>query len=98
MKERNSIMTEVRRIWSTALSRRCLLQRAACAAGATAILGTGVSEAVAGKMSQSSVSYQGSPKGSQSCANCRLFQAPNACRSVDGSISPQGWCRICIKA
>ncbi len=96
--KRDSVMTEARRIWSTDLSRRGLLQRAACAAGAAAILGVGVNAAMAGKMPQASVGYQGSPKGSQNCANCRLFQAPNACRSVDGSISPQGWCRIWVKA
>ncbi len=91
-------MTQARRGLSLKLSRRCLLRRAACAAGATAILGVGVNAAMAGKMSQASVGYQPSPKGSQSCSNCRLFQAPNACRSVDGSVSPQGWCRIWLKA
>jgi hypothetical protein len=95
---KEGVMTQTPRISSLELSRRCLLQRAACAAGAAAILGVGVNAAMAGKMSQASVGYQGSPKGSQSCANCRLFQAPNACRSVDGSISPQGWCRIWVKA
>jgi hypothetical protein len=95
---RKSVMTQGRTSFSLELSRRCLLQRAACAAGAAAILGVGVNAALAGKMSQASVGYQGSPKGSQSCANCRLFQAPNACRSVDGTISPQGWCRIWLKA
>ena len=90
-------MTEAPRIWSTEVSRRCLLQRAACAAGAATILGTGINAAMAGKMPQSAVSYRDSPKGNQSCANCRLFQAPNACRSVDGVISPNGWCSIWVK-
>ncbi len=91
-------MTEAPRIWSTELSRRCLLRRAACAAGAVAILGAGIDAAMAGKMPQSAVGYRGSPKGNQNCANCRLFQAPNACRSVDGAISPNGWCSIWVKA
>ncbi len=91
-------MTEASRIWSTEVSRRCLLRRAACAAGAVTILGTGINAAMAGKMPQSAVSYRASPKGNQSCANCRLFQAPSACRSVDGAISPSGWCSIYVKA
>jgi hypothetical protein len=91
-------VTEPPRIWSTEVSRRCLLRRAACAAGAVTILGTGINAAMAGKMPQAAVSYRGSPKGNQSCANCRLFQAPNACRSVDGVVSPNGWCSIYVKA
>jgi High potential iron-sulfur protein len=91
-------MTEASRIRSTDVSRRCLLQRAACAAGAVTILGTGINVAMAGKMPQSAVGYQGSPKGDQSCANCRLFVRPNTCRSVEGAVSPSGWCRIWVKA
>ncbi|MFI5011005.1 MAG: high-potential iron-sulfur protein [Hyphomicrobiales bacterium] len=44
------------------------------------------------------VGYQSSPKGGQSCANCRLFEAPNACRSVDGIINGKAWCKIYVKA
>ncbi len=79
------------------LSRRCVLQRAASVTGAAVILGLGVNTAMAGKMPQSAVGYQGSPKGAQSCSNCRLFQAPSACQSVEGTISPNGWCRIYVK-
>jgi hypothetical protein len=78
------------------LSRRCLLRGAACAAGAATIIGVTAEQAVAGKMSQSSVSYRASPKGNQRCDNCALFQGPSACKSVDGSISPQGWCSIWV--
>jgi High potential iron-sulfur protein len=91
-------MTEAPTILSTEVSRRCLLRRVACAAGAAAVLGAGIESAMAGKMPQSAVSYRGSPKGNQSCANCRLFQAPNACRSVEGAVSPSGWCSIYVKA
>jgi hypothetical protein len=91
-------MTEASRIWSTEVSRRCLLRRAACAAGAVTVLGAGIDAAMAGKMPLSAVGYQGSPKGSQNCANCRLFQAPSTCRSVDGPVSANGWCRIWVKA
>ena len=90
-------MTEAR-IWTTDVSRRCLLRRAACSAGAVTILGTGINAAMAGKMPPSAVGYQGSPKGDQSCGNCRLFVRPNTCRSVEGAVSPSGWCRIWVKA
>jgi hypothetical protein len=91
-------MTEASRIWSSEVSRRCLLRRAACAAGAVTLLGTGVNAAMAGKMPQAAVGYQPTPNGSNSCANCRIFVAPNACRSVEGPVSGRGWCRIWIKA
>jgi hypothetical protein len=45
-------------------------------------------------MTQQQVSYQDTPKGTQQCINCKLFAPPNACRSVEGNISPQGWCTI----
>jgi High potential iron-sulfur protein len=91
-------MTKVRSIWAIDLSRRCLLQRTVCAAGAAAILGAGVNAAMAGKMPKAAVAYQGSPKDGKSCANCRLFQAPSSCKSVDGAVSANGWCRIWFKA
>jgi hypothetical protein len=91
-------MGKVQKAFSVELSRRCLLQRAACTGGAVLILASGVKPAMAGKIPQSAVSYQGSPKGAQSCANCRLFEAPSACKSVDGSVSPNGWCKIYVKA
>lgn len=79
-------------------TRRTLLQAGAGAVGALSLLGLSGHSAQAAKVSQAAVAYQGSPKGSQSCANCRLFVAPNACKQVDGVISPNGWCRIWSKA
>lgn len=86
-------MTEAARVSSMQLSRRCLMYGAACAAGATAVLGA-AEIALAAKMSQKAVGYQETPKGEQSCGNCVLFEAPNACKNVDGTISPTGWCNI----
>ena len=91
-------MTQTPRIWSTGLSRRCLLRSAAGAAGVVTILGTGIDAAMAGKLPQASVKYQGSPKGDHNCANCKVFQPPDACKTVDGTISPDGWCSIWAKA
>ncbi|SFK86216.1 High potential iron-sulfur protein [Methylocapsa palsarum] len=77
-------------------SRRAFLHVAGVAVSALSIIGmTSRAEA---KASQQSVGYQGSPKGNQNCANCRIFVAPNSCKQVDGVVSPNGWCRIWSKA
>lgn len=57
-------------------------------------LGLGVGAAQAAKASTGSVGYRPSPNGDQNCANCKLFVSPNACKSVSGEISANGWCRI----
>jgi High potential iron-sulfur protein len=76
---------------SFAATRRGLLQGAFAG---VPFLGLGVSAAHAGKASAGSVGYRPSPKGDQNCANCKLFVSPNACKSVSGEISANGWCRI----
>jgi hypothetical protein len=45
------------------------------------------------KMSQESVKYQGAPMGEKRCDSCTNFQAPKACKIVQGDISPSGWCQ-----
>jgi hypothetical protein len=81
------------------LSRRVFLQRVATyGAGAAIIQGIGSNLATAQtKVPQSSVSYQGKPNGTQRCDGCNNFQPPNACKTVDGEISPQGWCSVFTK-
>jgi hypothetical protein len=54
--------------------------------------------AQAAKIAQTVVKYQATPKGEQKCSNCKLFTAPNACQTVDGTVSPDGWCMIYQKA
>jgi len=83
--------------WSAELSRRSVLQAVASAAAAAPIMLAATSPALASKMSKSSVGYQGSPKGSQKCSNCALFIAPSSCKSVEGPVSPNGWCKIWVK-
>ena len=78
------------------LSRRSLLQGAVCRIGAATVLAMTTTGARAGKMPQAAVGYKGSPNGNQKCDNCRLWQPPGACKSVDGSISPSGWCKIYV--
>jgi hypothetical protein len=82
-------------IGSTEMTRRALLASAAVV-GSAPLLALGVSPAWA-KMSQAAVAYQDSPKGDRTCAGCGLFQAPSSCKSVDGKIAPNGWCKIWVK-
>jgi hypothetical protein len=78
------------------VSRRLLLQRAVTvAAGAVTLVGVTANRAAGqAKSSQEAVAYQDKPQGSQRCDNCNQFQPPSACKTVDGQISPQGWCKI----
>ena len=82
-------------IGSREMTRRAVLAGAAVA-GAAPLLALGASPAWA-KMSQAAVAYQDSPKGDRNCAGCGLFQGPSACKTVDGTISPNGWCKIWVK-
>lgn len=79
---------------SACVSRRTVLFAAAGAAPLLAMSATG---ARAAKLAQSAVRYQDSPKDGKQCDGCNLFVAPNACKSVDGTISPKGWCALWVK-
>jgi hypothetical protein len=76
------------------LSRRTILIGAA---GALPVLALGATGARAAKMAQSAVRYQSTPKDGKECSGCNLFVAPNACKTVDGTISPSGWCALWVK-
>jgi hypothetical protein len=62
--------------------------------GVLSFFGLGAGAALAAKASKASVGYRDTPKGDQNCANCILFISPNACKSVSGDVSANGWCRI----
>lgn len=78
------------------LSRRWLLRNAAIAAGGVT-LGTTVIDHAEAKASQKAVAYQDTPKGDQRCDNCVQFVPPDACKVVEGKISPTGWCKVYVK-
>jgi hypothetical protein len=79
---------------SARLSRRSLLRSAA---GATGVLAATLNPALAQpKISKVAVNYQDHPDGDKRCDKCIQFQPPDACKIVDGSISPQGSCRIFV--
>lgn len=74
------------------VSRRDFLFVAAAGGGGIIASGLAVTPANAAKMSPRAMSYRLTPNGNQSCANCANFQPPAACKVVDGTISPSGWC------
>jgi hypothetical protein len=79
----------------SALSRRSVL---ISAVGSTSLLAGTTRWAEAGtKVPQSAVHYQQTAKDGQDCDDCAHFMAPQACKLVDGTISPTGWCRLWVK-
>ena len=76
------------------VSRRVVLTGTALGLGA-AVAAVAVSQAAAQqKISQADAKYQTTPKGDQRCDGCVNFQLPNACKFVEGEISPSGWCQL----
>jgi secreted PhoX family phosphatase len=88
--------TTTDRVIAGRLSRRRFLSLA----GTGIIVGTlaQVRRAEA-KTSQRAARYQDTPKGDKSCSGCKLFLADeNACRVVEGVISPNGYCRFWVRS
>jgi High potential iron-sulfur protein len=77
-------------------SRRQILQTTGVALGSLVGLLATIPMAVA-KMAQKAAGYQTAAKNGQSCATCALFKAPSSCTLVDGTITPDGWCRFYSK-
>ena len=79
-------------------SRRTLLHGALLATGGAILAAAAVTiggEADAGtKMSQKSAGYKDTPMGKSRCDNCGLWRGPASCKTVDGVISPAGWCNL----
>ena len=75
------------------LCRRAFLQYAIDVAGGVAISCARLTAATP-KISKKAVAYQDHPDGDKECAKCAQFQPPDACKMVEGPISPQGSCRI----
>jgi hypothetical protein len=71
------------------------LQYALVAAGSVTIGNATLNPAAAApKISKKAVAYQDHPEGDKRCEKCAQFQPPDACKMVEGPISPQGSCRI----
>ncbi len=75
------------------LSRRAAITRAALALGAAAVAVVRRAEAQE-KLAQADAKYQPTPNGNDHCALCANFVAPHACKFVQGTVSPNGWCQL----
>jgi hypothetical protein len=76
------------------LSRRAALTGTALALGASAAATLARKAAAQQKLSQAVAKYQAMPNGHDHCAVCGNFQPPNACKFVQGEISPKAWCQL----
>jgi hypothetical protein len=83
----------------TTLSRRNVLRGATLLAGGAAIVASSLAPAAeqSGKMTQVAAVYQPSPKNGQKCLDCSFYIQPQACKLVEGTISPVGWCKFYAK-
>lgn len=79
------------------VSRRRFLRASAALVGGAGLTGI-VSKEAAAKIKPSLVGYQETPKDGHDCKGCKLFEPPSSCKSVEGVISPNGWCKLWIKA
>ena len=78
----------------THLAPRGAHRHGACAWRGGSRYGGAAKAAAQEKLSQADAKYQGTPKGEQRCDGCVNFQPPNACKFVQGDISPSGWCQL----
>jgi High potential iron-sulfur protein len=82
-------------------SRRKLLLSAAGAAvlaGGGFLFGGRETARAQQKISKELAKYQDTPKDGNKCSECTFFEKPNACKAVEGDISPDGWCQLWTKA
>jgi hypothetical protein len=78
--------------------RRRLLGSIVLLTGASLAAGLGASAALAQqKASKESMKYQDKPNGEKQCSNCAQFIPPGACKVVEGTINPQGYCLAWVK-
>jgi len=76
------------------ISRRVALTGAAFALGGAAAAAAIQQAAAREKISQADAKYQSTARRDQRCDGCISFQPPNACKFVQGDISPSGWCEL----
>ena len=69
-------------------TRRTMLRAGLAAVGGAAAMRAKAQDKIAQKV----VQYQETPKEDQKCSVCVNWQPPNACKIVDGTINPNGWC------
>ena len=80
------------RLYSADISRRNVLRGVA---GAAVVAATGERAfAAKPKRAQADVAYQDHPHGDERCENCEPFIPPDKCKTVEGPVTAQGWCKI----
>lgn len=80
------------------ICRRAFVQYTIGAVGGAALYCARPTSATAApKISKKAVAYQDHPDGDKQCQKCAQFQPPDACKLVEGPISPQGSCRIFVR-
>ena len=81
-------------LYNAEVSRRRLLTGVTAAAAGVALVGATECAFAKAKKSQAFVEYQDHPNGKERCENCEPFVAPDSCKTVEGVVSAQGWCKI----
>lgn len=82
----------------SALSRRRFILNIGLAGGALGLAAAAApAQAAQNKIDQRSAGYQATPKGKARCDNCIQWQAPDACKVVQGKIAASGWCVLYAK-
>ena len=66
--------------------------RAGVGLTAAASMGSALHAEDTPKLAKNVIMYQDTPKDGQKCSICVNFEPPNACKIVEGTISPNGWC------
>ena len=84
------------RLYSKDMSRRDVLTGVTVAAAGLAGL-SDTALAAKKQRTQADVAYQDHPKGKERCDNCEPFIPPDKCRTVQGTVSAQGWCKIYVE-
>lgn len=81
------------------ISRRNVLKgTTAVVAGVAGLVAIAPCAMAKPKRTQSDVAYQDHPHGKERCDNCDPFIAPNGCKTVQGTVSASGWCKIYSEA
>ena len=76
-------------------SRRALLRCAGRGVVGAFVISTKPAAGQA-KVSKQVVAYQDHPDGSKRCDCCTQFEAPDACKVVQGPVTPAGSCRLFV--
>jgi hypothetical protein len=72
------------------------LQAGGCAVAGAAVAVSAGSAFAKAKRSQADVAYVDHPKGKEKCDNCEPFIPPSSCKTVEGTVSANGWCKIYV--